>query len=313
MKTSNVYFLMAVTLLLIGCKNENKQKEISLSGAFALYPLANQWAEEYNNTHSEDIRFDIQAGGAGKGLTDALSGTVDLGMFSREITQAEKDKGVWWVAVSKDAVVPTISAENPALATLKKRGITQQEFRDIFITQKITNWNQLEGVSVNAKINLYTRSDACGAAATWAAFIKGAQEDLNGVGIYGDPGLEKAVSKDKNGIAFNNIVFVYDTQTGKKRQGVEVIPIDLNDNGTIEEDENFYETLPQILKGISSGKYPSPPARELYFVSKGKPTKKAVLDYLEYLLTDGQKFVANAGYVPLEPAYIKEQLSKINQ
>ncbi len=70
-----VIIILAVTLNACGSNsNENKNKEVSISfsGAFALYPLAQKWAEEYSKTHPE-IRFDIQAGGAGKGLTDALS------------------------------------------------------------------------------------------------------------------------------------------------------------------------------------------------------------------------------------------------
>src|SRR3954452_19786570 len=105
-------------------ENTNKNgSAISFSGAFALYPLAQKWAEAYNKTHP-DVRFDIQAGGAGKGLTDALTGAVDVGMFSREITDAEKSKGVWYIALCKDAVIPTINPANPYINTIRERGIT---------------------------------------------------------------------------------------------------------------------------------------------------------------------------------------------
>src|SRR5919112_3960919 len=108
-------------------KKEPKAISISFSGAFALYPLAQVWAQEYNKTHP-DIRFDIQAGGAGKGLTDCLGGAVDVGMFSRELTDAEKAKGVWWIALCKDAVLPTVNARNPLLKQLQIRGIKKAEF-----------------------------------------------------------------------------------------------------------------------------------------------------------------------------------------
>ena len=39
------------------------------------------------------------------------------------------------------------------------------------------------------KINVYTRSDACGAAEMWAKYMGKKQEDLKGIGIYGDPGM----------------------------------------------------------------------------------------------------------------------------
>src|SRR5215216_2401687 len=99
MKTSLIFKIAIIAFFFNSCNNNSsKEKEVSvsLSGAFALYPLVQKWAEEYNKTHP-NIRFDIQAGGAGKGLTDVLSGAVDVGMFSREISDAEKSKGIWWI------------------------------------------------------------------------------------------------------------------------------------------------------------------------------------------------------------------------
>lgn len=313
------YIILAITISSIFVSCDTKKKDtigparISLSGAFALYPLANQWADEYNKSHADKpIKFDIQAGGAGKGMADALGGIVDLGMFSREIVQAEKDKGVWWVAVTKDAVISTISADNPALETLKKRGLIQAEFKAIFIDGTITNWKQLPGIVIDAPIKVFTRSDACGAAATWAAYLDANQEDLKGVGVFGDPGLAEAVSKEPSGIAYNNIVYAYDINTEKKRPGIEVIPIDLNGNGAIDEDENFYENVRTLLDAVTTGKFPSPPARELYFVANGKPKNPVTIDFLKWVLTDGQKYVIPAGYVTLEEKYLKEQENKLN-
>ena len=115
--------LICITSILVYSCVSNKQKErtISLSGAFALYPLVVKWSEEYKKENPE-IRFNISCGGAGKGMADAISGATDLGMFSREITQEEKDKGVWWVGLSIDAVLPTINAQNPYLDVLKNTG-----------------------------------------------------------------------------------------------------------------------------------------------------------------------------------------------
>jgi len=71
-----------------------------------------RWAEEYRKIRPE-VQIDVSAGGAGKGMTDALAGAADIGMVSREVNVAEKEKGAWWVAVVKDAVIPTMNAENP--------------------------------------------------------------------------------------------------------------------------------------------------------------------------------------------------------
>ena len=54
-----------------------------------------------------DTQFDIQAGGAGKGMTDTLAGAVDIGMVSRDIKPEETARGAYWVPVAKDAARPS--------------------------------------------------------------------------------------------------------------------------------------------------------------------------------------------------------------
>ncbi len=274
----NILLTIIVTLLLTSCASEQrKSNTISLSGAFALYPMAVKWTEEYQKLHPE-IRFNVSGGGAGKGMADALAQTVDLGMFSREISSEEIKQGVWWVGVCVDAVIPTISRQNPFIDSIKLHGITREKLRQTFITGSISSWNQLISLRENANIALYTRSDACGAAETWAHYLGRKQENLLGVGIYGDPGLAEAVMKDKFGLGFNNTAYAYDIKTNKKRPGIEVIPLDLNGNDIIDQDENFYENLDELLQAISKGVYPSPPAREL-FPKDSRVSRKLLIFY----------------------------------
>jgi len=313
MKAEKLNVLLVVIVLLSACSSGRKKEQtISLSGAFALYPLVVKWSEEYQKEHP-GIRFNISAGGAGKGMADALSGTVDLGMFSRAISPEEKAKGVWWVAVTKDAVIPTVNVANPVWPVIQKRGLTHDELRRIYVTGEIIRWNQLPGISIDEAINVYTRSDACGAAGTWAAYLGGRQEDLKGIGVFGDPGLADAVVKDEKGVGYNNTIYLYNVKTGRKNPGIEVIPIDVNGNGTIDANENFYDTFNQVLEAIGNGAYPSPPARDLYLVAKGKPQKQATLDFLKWIVTKGQVFVSEAGYVPLPKEVLDEQVTKLQQ
>jgi len=304
--------LSVIPLFLSGCFSGKKnERTINISGAFALYPLTVKWSEEYRKIHPE-VKFNITGGGAGKGMADALGGTVDLGMFSRGISAAEKEKGVWWVGLTIDAVIATMNTDNPHLRHVKERGVTRDEFADIFIHGTIDTWRAISGIPVDDAITVYTRADACGAAETWARYLGGSQEDLHGIGIYGDPGLADAIANDPLGMGYNNAIYIYDIKTGALRSGLEVVPLDLNANGKIDADEQFYNNHKSVLHAISIGKYPSPPARELYFVSKGKPAKKAVLDFIRWTLTEGQQFVTEAGYVPLQPEKLREEVQKVN-
>jgi phosphate transport system substrate-binding protein len=66
-----------------------------------------------------------------------------------------------------------------------------------------------------------------------------------------------------------------------------------------------------VMDAIQKGVYPSPPARDLYLVSAGKPASKVVLAFLSWILTDGQKYLSEAGYVPVSPEKLQAGLDKL--
>lgn len=309
-----IFFTLAVVVSLASssCKQKPKENNISISGAFALYPLTVKWAEEYQKLHPGVI-IDVSAGGAGKGMTDVLSGMVDLAMFSRTVSPEEVTKGAWQVAVSRDAVIPTMNAANPYLGEILTQGITKAQFADIYVNKKITDWNKIVKTAKAEKISIFTRSDACGAAEMWAKFLESNQESLSGTGVFGDPGIADAVKSDKMSIGYNNVAYAYDINTRKPYDGIKIIPVDVDGNGKIDESENFYNTLDEMMQAIADDRYPSPPARDLYFISKGKPAKKATLDFLNWILTDGQKFVKEAGYVQLKAEKVEEQKTNLSK
>jgi phosphate transport system substrate-binding protein len=315
-----IFFLFLFSFASISCQQSDQTKgvdghgklhgKISISGAFALYPMTVLWSEEYRKLNPKVI-FDIQGGGAGKGMTDALSGTVDIGMVSRSINNEEVKKDAYAIAVAKDAVVPTINVNNPFLAEIMKRGMTQKQFKAIWMEGKIKTWGDLLGTNDKNKIEAYTRSDAAGAPDTWAKYLDGKQEDLLGTGVFGDPGIAEVVSKTKYAIGFNNINYIYDSKTKKPFEGLQVIPIDINENGQLDADENFYSTIDKLTHAIVENKFPSPPARDLYFVTKGKPNNPVIIDFMHWVLNDGQKFVSTSGYVQLADSSLDQQKKKL--
>ena len=283
---------------------------LTISGAWALYPMAVKWAEEFQKIHPK-VRIDVQAGGAGKGMADVLAGMVDIGSVSREIYPPEIEKGAFPIPVTKDAVVPTANAQNHFLAEILKRGVKRETFIGIWITGEVKTWGEVIGREEKASVRVYTRSDACGAAQTWAVYLGEKQEDLLGVGVYGDPGLAEAVRRDKLGIGFNNINYAYDAKTKLPVAGLKVIPIDINGNSRIDGEEDFYTTRDELTDAINRDLYPSPPARDLYLVTKGRPEKKLLVEFLRWILTDGQNYVPETGYIPLSEEKLESGLKKI--
>jgi ABC-type phosphate transport system substrate-binding protein len=162
-------------------------------------------------------------------------------------------------------------------------------------------------------INVYTRSDACGAAQTWAQYLGDyAQEDLLGTAVYGDPGLAEAVKRDPTGIGYNNIGYAYDMNTGKPVEGLMIVPLDQNENGRIDPDEDVYATKKMLIEAIAAGHYPSPPARDLNLVAHNE-FKGISREFVRWTMTEGQRFVDEAGYIALPQEQIDEELLKAGE
>src|SRR5512136_596571 len=147
-----LFNLIVVVLLLSLCacgsggggdqKQRGTQTTIRVSGAWALYPMMTRWAEEFAKNHP-GCRIDVAAGGAGKGVADALAGLVDIGMVSREIKPEESQRGAKNVPVVKDAVFPVMNAGSPALQKVMSRGLTKKQFVALWIEGKDISWGKL--------------------------------------------------------------------------------------------------------------------------------------------------------------------------
>ncbi|MDD5435674.1 MAG: substrate-binding domain-containing protein [Nitrospira sp.] len=282
---------------------------ISLSGAWALYPMAVRWGEEFQKLHPK-VKVEVSAGGAGKGMADAIGGLVDIGMVSRDVDKSEIEKGAYPIGVTKDAVVAVINEKNPVLNDLLSKGIKRKTFVDIYINGTVKTWGEVVGKpEIKQDIHLYTRSDAAGAPEIWAKYLGKKQESLKGTGVYGDPGLLAAVQKDPLGIGYNNYNYAFDMKTGLPVPGVKIISFDLNENGIIDPDEDI-STKDKTVAAIKKGVFPHPPARVELFVTKGKP-KGVTSEFIRWVLTDGQKFVDEVGYIELSRDYLDGELKKV--
>ncbi|WP_276498372.1 PstS family phosphate ABC transporter substrate-binding protein [Pontibacter litorisediminis] len=309
--------LLLLLLACFGCGTEQEEQkepvglhgEITISGAFALYPMMNRWASEFRKLNP-GVEFDIRAEGTGTGMEEVLAGAVDMGMASRSVTPEETQQGALHFAVAKDAVIPTINASNPYIDVLYSKGVTREQLRAVWLTGKITNWNELTG-SGSLPIRIYTRSDAAGAAEIWASFLGGKQEELKGIGVFGDLNLAEEVINEKAAIGYNNINHVYNIHTKHPYQGIAPLPLDLNGNGTLDKNEFIYDSLEELNQAIAKGVFPSPPARPLYLVTKGKPTKKVVMEFIVWILHEGQQYVEETGYVRLTEDRLAGELNKL--
>nr|MBN1228773.1 phosphate ABC transporter substrate-binding protein [Anaerolineae bacterium] len=77
-------------------------------------------------------------------------------------------------------------------------------------------------------------------------------------------------------------------------------------------DEDFYATKDDVTAAIAAGLYPSPPARTLYLVTKGMP-EGTTKDFIQWVLTDGQAYLEEVGYVNLSDAQLQEGIDTLGK
>ena len=296
---------------LSGCTTQ-KENTIKVSGAYSLYPMMVVWAQQYQTLHP-DIKIDVSSGGAGKGMADALAGSVNLGMVSRDVSTAESDQGIIAVAVVEDAVLATINTGNPVLNKILEKGLTKQQLREIFINYSISTWGQLIGDSNNTDpIKVYSRSDPCGAAEAWVKYLGDyTQDDIPTIEeitkVKGDDSMSKSIASDPLGIGYSNVNYIYSNTTNAPKEGLTVVPLDLNENGTIDPEESFYESRDDVVNSEINNALPSPPSRLVYLVTLNNFTG-ITKDFVRWILTDGQQYTFNNGYGAVPSDLLDDQL-----
>ena len=273
-----------------------ESETIIISGAFGLYPMVMIWADKFMEIHP-DVMFEISPGGAGKGMIDVMVGITNIAMLSRPLTENEVSQGAVIFPVAKDAVVAIVSADNPFLEKIMARGISSESARKIWIDKSITTWGQFLNINNNTPLKPYSRFDAGGGPDTWAAWFGAKHIDMAGKKVFGDTRMLPAVAKDKNAIGFISMTWPYDKTTGALTNGVVVLPVDINGDGHIDAEENNSGDREQIVAAIKAGIYPAPPSRELYLVTNGVPTNPTVIEFIKFVLTEGQKYNLPAGFV----------------
>ncbi|EMA41835.1 PstS family phosphate ABC transporter substrate-binding protein [Halobiforma nitratireducens] len=282
---------------------------VRISGGVGPLPMVEVWADRYEA--QSEASFDISGGGTGVGVSDVLNDQVDIAMMGREPEPEEIEQGLFAVPMLIDTVVGTVNVDNPVLEDLQENGLSREELEAVF-TKEITNWGDLVDADVDEEITVYGRSDASAAYKQWGDFLAGEDdaytenelEELADANHNGDQPVAEAVANNEHAISLNNINYVYHLDSGELEGDIRPVPLDRDGEG-LSEEEDFYETRDEFLAAVEAGEYPAPPAREMFLASNG-PFEDEAAEFVEWVLTEGQEYVRENGYVPLEDERLTE-------
>ncbi|WP_049927038.1 PstS family phosphate ABC transporter substrate-binding protein [Halopiger goleimassiliensis] len=300
---------------LAGCTS-GSGTTIDISGGVGPRMAVENWADIYESEH--DVTFDINGGGTGVGVSEVLEDQVDIAMMGRDPFDEEIDRGLFAVPMLIDTVVGSINEANPIIDEIQERGMTRETLEAIF-TREIENWGEVyDDVDVDEEIVVYGRSDTSAAYKQWGDFLGGeddahSENELEGLsdGNHdGDSAVQQAIANEENAISLNNINYVYD-DSGELEGALRPVPLDQDGTG-LSEEEDFYDDREQFLDAVEAGKYPFPPAREMFLAANDQFDDEAY-DFVEWVLTEGQEHVRESGYVPLEEDRLEEAQQRLEE
>jgi phosphate transport system substrate-binding protein len=308
-----------MALMIQGCgpgSQNNKPKNVSdqkgtiiINGSEVLYPLAAIWEAEFNKQFPK-IVIENKATGSDNSLKLLEAGKIQIAMVSRKLTEQEVNDGLYVVPVAMDAVLPVISFGNDHIQTIAQKGISAKKLSGVF-SGSIKTWGQLLGDKSKDDIEVFILPDSTGTSHSWADFLQMDVKKLKGNCMYDNHAMANTVAGKKSGIGYCSMSRIYNPKTNERMGDIYVIPVDLNDNGQADDNELVFDKLDILKTAISKGKYPSPPVRMLYLVTKNPPKDAALKTFLSWVLGIGQNYCEPSGLVNINRKVAEKFLKEL--
>jgi phosphate transport system substrate-binding protein len=317
------------------------QTKLNGAGATFPYPIYSKWFSEYHGLHS-DVEINYQSIGSGGGIRQVTEGTVDFGASDMPMTDAQlkeaQDK-----RKTRILNLPTVlGADVPAYNIPGVSGevkFTPEILAGIFLG-RITKWNDKAITSINPGVNfpdkdivVTHRSDGSGTTFIWTDYLSKISADWEsrvgrntsvqwpiGLGGKGNEGVAGLIRQMPGAIGY--IELVYAVQNKISYGSVR------NSAG------NFVKaSLESVTAAAASApKMPADfrvsitnaPGKDAYPISsftwllvpqqsKDAAKGKILVDYLNWMVTDGQKMTNALSYAPLPDSVVQKEKEAIKQ
>ena len=331
--------LLATSTVLTGTVNAQNQVTINGAGATFPFPLIDTWRVDYKKLHPE-VNINYQSIGSGGGVKQFTEKTVDFGATDAPLTQNESQKVPGAVHIP-ETIGSDVAAYNiPSIAD-KGLKLTGEILADIFLG-KITKWNDPKIQDLNKDktlpgddIVVVHRSDGSGTTFIWTDYLSNVSSSWHqqvgkgksvewpvGIGAPGNEGVSNAIKGTANTIGYIELSYALTTNTPfafiQNKEGNFVEP---SLNSTSAAVQSYAKTLPKgdgvwtdvtLVNAAGADSYPIASFSYL-LLNKELSTNpnldqvkaKALVDFISWAITDGQKTAESLDYVPLPDAVVK--------
>lgn len=91
--------------------SNNASGKVVVSGSSSVTPVMEKLAESYQKVNT-NVTVDVQQSDSSTGIKDAINGTSDIGMASRDISDDELSQGIRSVTIAQDAIAVIVNKDN---------------------------------------------------------------------------------------------------------------------------------------------------------------------------------------------------------
>lgn len=312
--------------------------QLAINGAGATFPapIYSKWFAEYNKLHSE-VRINYQPLGSGAGIRQVTERTVFFGasdgpMTNEQLTAAPGK--ILHLPTVLGAVVPIYNVPGVS-QDLKFSGPV---LANIFLG-KITKWNDPAIAGLNAGVKLPDtdivvahRSDGSGTTYIWVDYLSKVSPEFKktvgvntsvkwpvGVAAAKNDGVAATVKQTPGAIGYVELIFALNTkQPYGQVQNMNGKFVKASIESVTAAADAASKQMPadyrvSITNAPGDGVYPisSFTWLLLYQDAKDKAQAKAMVEFMKWALTDGQKFAGDMGYAPLPKNVVDMELKTL--
>jgi phosphate transport system substrate-binding protein len=310
---------------------------INAAGASFPYPIYGKWFEEYGKKNPE-VQINYQSIGSGGGIRQLTEGTVDVGASDMPMTDEQigkmKVKPLHFPTVL-GGIVPTYNLQG----VTQELKFTPEALAGIYLG-KIKKWNDAELKKANPGVNfpdaeivVVHRSDGSGTTFVFTDYLSKVSPDWKkdvgsntsvkwptGVGQKGNEGVAGLVKQTPNSIGYVELIYAVQNKMGYgslKNSAGEFLKADFD--SVTEAAAGVAKSMPDDFRvSITNapGKKAYPISTFTYLLIPSKiddgVKKKAITEFLHWMLADGQKYAAGLGYAPLPKEVVARELKAIS-
>jgi phosphate transport system substrate-binding protein len=322
---------LALTLPVVG------QTQLNGAGATFPYPMYSKWFSEYHRLHP-DVEINYQSIGSGGGIRQVLNGTVDFGASDGPMTDEQLKE-----AKTKIVHIPTVlGADVPAYNVPGISGeikFTPEALAGIFLG-KIQNWNDPALTKVNPGVNfpnqqivVVHRSDGSGTTYIFTDYLSKISKEWEavagkgtsvkwpvGLGGKGNEGVAGQIRQLAGSIGYVELIYAVENKItyGSVRNAAgNFVKASLD---SVTEAAASSPKMPadfrvSITNAPGKTAYPISSFTWLLIPVQAKDPKngKIIADFLDWMVTDGQKMTSQLSYAPLPASVVEKVKAAIKQ